>query len=167
MQFGYCLFAGFFAGSADAECIERLVHPSDTADHRAPYDRQICLVDEKVFRAKLVHVAGVELGHERIVKVAFDLRRHVAADDRRVDRKARRREIAERRVAVEQSAVQLGLVHRLEGQAAELDDPDKKAALRHDQIVIDMAQVWDVHRRGLFAAALTAKFQVGIEAHGE
>ncbi|WP_352648477.1 hypothetical protein [Mesorhizobium australicum] len=116
------------------------------------------LVDEKVSRPKLIHVAGVEFGYERIVKVAFDLRRHVATDDRRVDGKARGREVAERRVAVEHSAVQLGLVHRLERQATKLDNADKESALRHDEIVIVMAKVRYVHRRGLFAPALTAKF---------
>lgn len=82
-------------------------------------------------------------------------------------RYAHRLQVAERGVAVEHSAVQLGLVHRLERQAAELDGADQKATLRHDQIVIDMAKVGDVHRSWFFAAALTAKFKVGIEAHGE
>ena len=167
MQFGHRLFAGFFASRVDPERIECLVHPSDASDHWPADDGQIRLIDEEIFGAQLIHVAGVEFGHEGVVKVAFDLRRHMTADDGRICRKPRRGEVPERRVAVEHTVVEFGLVHRLERQAAKLHDADQETALGDDEVVIDVAQVRDMHLNGLFPFALAAIFKVSIDAHGE
>ena len=133
---------------------EPAAHPvrdTDPALQGAAHDRQKQLVDVELLTRQPRAPALVEPLRELIRKGPIKLGIGAAADEMVVDRKARRADRAQHRIAQFGPVIELVAIRRLEQQSAQAQGLHQQTVARLDRVRVDMARIGQMRPRRHFA----------------